>query len=1125
MHSIFRSLIQNKTHWVLKTETGDEDGRRDINTHRISTEQELGPFTGGASGSNEVAEIQVDIINAPIPRGDTEVDRSSYELNRFTQNHTNGTPPTHVPYPSVRNAINDYNTPGILSQAFPCLFPYGKGDITTRDRRKFVTNTIGAQHYMKYCVNIKNARTHLEDANTNQQNRLPHVYNERDNPSPWIYPFVQHERFVHWIQNLVERHRASGQRSFWIGKNDRFANLSNENLLEIINERGVRYNELLGSMQSFNANINGCPQYLFQKRKLLEAMIDQLGMPTIWFTFSMADNHWADLHELLQRDNTGRPTQPPDFRQSVQAEASWKRKVVRENPHIVDAYFQTRVRNLFRTMFGKSGLSTEWQWYRVEYQNRGAPHIHGCCKLNHDPNLTKLAKQVIDGRVSEQMLIRRGLLQVNAVDAYNKSLDSWLSREDIELPTISPADEETLRSKITEGIEAHKQIVSFHDFLLSANHVQPPTDAKQPERCPTTFYKPQTTTTRHPSAIRVKPILDNPGQLQSLYSNSLDVQYRHVHQRYCDRNFDRRELAKNAEENGTLGSRQQKAQDIPVDCRFSFPKPLRNKTHVVVEELHYDEGNVVHRASIAQKRNDVWLNSTIRPISEVWGANIDVQLILDPGMVIGYMTKYVTKSELSKSSTINRLMKTIFHETMEQGKSTQTFLRRMMSKMLGERTMSKQEKAHLVMSLPIVSASHRLVNVDLQNMNCTLQFQRHSTSPDQQQVIQYSETASTHRVAQTMPHDNAQVTTRQQAQEINNPEIGIGIKKLTMIDAYAKRHDIQIWSNERLYRNLTDPDALPLLNFCLQYYVNRDNTIAARAGNNVVINFYPVYSCDPQGPSYIDYCKISLLKYKPWKDDHTQVWGGTDATSEDVKRVWDDFVARLGEDAPDRLLREIDMAQRSLRQTTSRTHHSGQTNEEHDYTNNPQGSYVSDDAVPNAEDDLLILDDSCISAVMTDRLNDDIDTADIDWNQEHNFVESSQLSVSDANALKTRLAVAKNETTTSHRRVVSKDTLNERQLLAHDMIVTACLLGPGESSTDGGEQIGRLQILLGAGGCGKSYVIDAVINTLTLQHGWASDRYGIYATTGKAATSINGYTIQNYSQGLCYFSLLKLELS
>ena len=37
-------------------------------------------------------------------------------------------------------------------------------------------------------------------------------------------------------------------------------------------------------------------------------------------------------------------------------------------------------------------------------------------------------------------------------------------------------------------------------------------------------------------------------------------------------------------------------------------------------------------------------------------------------------------------------------------------------------------------------------------------------------------------------------------------------------------------------------------------------------------------------------------------------------------------------------------------------------------------------------------------------------------------------------------------------------------------------------------------------------------------HGWTSSNYCVFATTGKAASSIDGSTVQNYTTGLCYFS-------
>jgi hypothetical protein len=121
----------------------------------------------------------------------------------------------------------------------------------------------------------------------------------------------------------------------------------------------------------------------------------------MWFTLSMADNHWHDLHEMLNRDKDGRPIPFPTF-SSIDTENKWKRKIVRNNPHLVDAYFYERVETLFKEVFARQGIELEWFWYRIEYQGRGSPHVHGCFRIKDAPDLSKHAEKVLKGRLASQ---------------------------------------------------------------------------------------------------------------------------------------------------------------------------------------------------------------------------------------------------------------------------------------------------------------------------------------------------------------------------------------------------------------------------------------------------------------------------------------------------------------------------------------------------------------------------------------------------------------------------------------------------------------------------------------------------------------------------------------------------
>ena len=78
----------------------------------------------------------------------------------------------------------------------------------------------------------------------------------------------------------------------------------------------------------------------------------------------------------------------------------------------------------------------------------------------------------------------------------------------------------------------------------------------------------------------------------------------------------------------------------------------------------------------------------------------------------------------------------------------------------------------------------------------------------------------------------------------------------------------------------------------------------------------------------------------------------------------------------------------------------------------------------------------------------------------------------------------------------------------------AATLPPGQSSTDGGSDIGRLICTIGQGGSGKSYVADSALTTLEESHGWGDNCSAVFATTAKAAIVLNGSTVHSYHTGL-----------
>ncbi len=66
------------------------------------------------------------------------------------------------------------------------------------------------------------------------------------------------------------------------------ANLTEEELRDIIREGGNWLNELIRRMQRYNSIIIGSALYFYLRRLELESLCEKEELPTVWFTLSTA---------------------------------------------------------------------------------------------------------------------------------------------------------------------------------------------------------------------------------------------------------------------------------------------------------------------------------------------------------------------------------------------------------------------------------------------------------------------------------------------------------------------------------------------------------------------------------------------------------------------------------------------------------------------------------------------------------------------------------------------------------------------------------------------------------------------------------------------------------------------
>ena len=116
------------------------------------------------------------------------------------------------------------------------------------------------------------------------------------------------------------------------------------------------------------------------------AMIRQLGIPTLFLSFSANDLHWSELIVTLGNlvDNT-------DYTDDVLRDSlSWetRSRLVQSDPVTCVRHFDHRISQFIQTVL-KSPNSPlgvmEDYFYRVEFQQRGSPHIHMLVWIKNSP--------------------------------------------------------------------------------------------------------------------------------------------------------------------------------------------------------------------------------------------------------------------------------------------------------------------------------------------------------------------------------------------------------------------------------------------------------------------------------------------------------------------------------------------------------------------------------------------------------------------------------------------------------------------------------------------------------------------------------------------------------------------
>ena len=237
-----------------------------------------------------------------------------------------------VPWPPFGPALSEYTTEGLFTMAFPSLFPFGKADYSAPRRHR-----LQLYEWAKHLIRYRDDR------------------------------FATHPRFRFFALNLIFRHRAMSRGKFLFSRNVGSRNMTVGDLKRSLSGNGGT--ELAEKIIRCIKTVRGTRPYWSLEGAKLRDMLNQIGTPTFFYTLSMADMSWPDLHKLMPED----PFVPG---LTVSQSYDIRARNVANNPHIVASYLSTRHRHLRDTILQHLGVhdnsTVEDYWFRVEWQSRGS---------------------------------------------------------------------------------------------------------------------------------------------------------------------------------------------------------------------------------------------------------------------------------------------------------------------------------------------------------------------------------------------------------------------------------------------------------------------------------------------------------------------------------------------------------------------------------------------------------------------------------------------------------------------------------------------------------------------------------------------------------------------------------
>ena len=542
---------------------------------------------------------------------------------------------------------------------FPNLFPYGIGGFLSSNLLK--QSNMGFSNYIK--------------------NRLLSADPKFRNDSAYCF-------FLLLVKELTDMKRSE---TTYIRKATRVPHLTPNLINEVTKQNLFRYDNAYSTFKT----MRGTAMYYQDVKKRLMACLRQKGAPTLFTTFSCAEFEWNSLAKSIYETVEKKKISLEEIEKKPTA---WRNKLLSDNVLQSTLHFSRRTDKIMSLLSNQGIFSHNGQdfvadffFYRVEFQARGAPHIHCLLWLksddtsppslwNDNPESEISIEEQIASFADSVMCGSSSDMNCDNHSEFNEKCDDCLEGKLLVEKFQSHSHKATCRKKgkmlrILSN-EGHGRL----DNVISGDELTAPVCRLRHPKFPidkTEFIR------SFPEDVAEDELIKAKYDYKKIKKYLLRITH--------GENFKQSE---NFQKFQKLSFRQYLFELGMFDVKDVFGKDFEKARQRYLNALRCEvksSGLLVLRRSTA----DIFTNNFNKKLIRIHQANQDIQFITDEYAVAEYICNYLTKNEAGMST----MLKNINDEAVKEGEEVMKTIKKLATALDKGREMSIQEAIYRSLGL------------------------------------------------------------------------------------------------------------------------------------------------------------------------------------------------------------------------------------------------------------------------------------------------------------------------------------------------------------------------------------------------------------------------------------------